>query len=110
MGGNSGGGGRGGRSGGGGGGEMSKNGDAGQPGEVVRQANQAKTYEEARAQIAILDKEIATTESAMRSARDSGVSYADRKLHRDLIDSLEKKRSEIDVASRRLPQHFKLPK
>lgn len=96
----SGGGGNGGREGG-----SSKNGDAGQPGEGVREANKAKTYEEARAQIAVLDKEIAKTESAMRNAPDRSM----RNIHLDLLDSLEKRRSEINVESRKLPQKFKLP-
>ena len=50
MGGGSGGSGSGGRS-GGGGGDMSKNGDAGQPGEVVRQANKLQNKQKTRARI-----------------------------------------------------------
>lgn len=109
MGGNAGGGGKGGRSGGGG----STNGDAGQPGEVVREANKAKddgsAYNKATAQIATLDAEIAKTNAAYDRATQSGNS-AERKNLRQLRRALEQKKTEIDIARQKMKAVFKIPK
>lgn len=106
----SGGGGSGGRS-GGGGGDMSKNGDAGQPGEVVRAANNAPgaDYARATAQIATLDAEIAKTNRAYEAATQAG-DRDGRKMLRKLRSSLEDKKIEIEKARSSMKAVFPLPK
>ena len=106
----SGGSGSGGRS-GGGGGDMSKNGDAGQPGEVVRAANNAPgaDYARATAQIATLDAEIAKTNRAYEAATQAG-DRERRKMLRKLRSSLEDKKREIEKARSGMKAVFKLPK
>ncbi len=107
MGGGSGGSGSGGRSGGGG----STNGDAGQPGEVVRQANNAPGADYARAteQIAALDAEIAKTNRAYEAATQAG-DLDRRKMLRKLRSNLEDKKREIEKARRSMKAVFPLPK
>lgn len=109
MGGGSGGSGSGGRSGGGGGG--STNGDAGQPGEVVRQANNAPgaDYAKATEQIAALDAEIAKTNRAYEAATQAG-NLDRRKMLRKLRSNLEDKKREIEKARRSMRAVFPLPK
>lgn len=90
---------------------MSKNGDAGQPGEVVRAANNAPgaDYARATAQIATLDAEIAKTNRAYDAATQSG-DREGRKMLRKLRSSLEDKKREIEKARRGMKAVFKLPK
>lgn len=104
-------GGSGGSKGGGGGGGGSTNGDAGQPGEVVRQANKAPgaDYARATAQIATLDAEIAKTNRAYEAATQAG-DRDGRKMLRKLRSSLEDKKREIEKARRGMKAVFKLPK
>lgn len=104
-------GGSGGSKGGGGGGGGSTNGDAGQPGEVVRAANNAPgaDYARATAQIAILDAEIAKTNRAYEAATQAG-DRDGRKMLRKLRSSLEDKKREIEKARRGMKAVFKLPK
>ena len=104
-------GGSGGSKGGGGGGGGSTNGDAGQPGEVVRAANNAPgaDYARATAQIATLDAEIAKTNRAYEAATQAG-DLDGRKMLRKLRSSLEDKKREIEKARRGMKAVFKLPK
>jgi hypothetical protein len=104
-------GGSGGSKGGGGGGGGSTNGDAGQPGEVVRAANNAPgaDYARATAQIATLDAEIAKTNRAYEAATQAG-DRDGRKMLRKLRSSLEDKKREIEKARRGMKAVFKLPK
>jgi hypothetical protein len=105
----SGGGGSGGRSGGSSG--AGTDGDAGQPGEVVRAANNAPgaDYARATAQIATLDAEIAKTNRAYEAATQAG-DRDGRKMLRKLRSSLEDKKIEIEKARSGMKAVFKLPK
>lgn len=107
-------GGSGGSKGGGGGGGGSTNGDAGQPGEVVRQANQMREkrgaeYDRLTSQIATIDAEIAKTNRAYDAATQAG-DMAQRKMLRKLRSSLEDKKNDLIRARRNVPAYRPLPK